>query len=98
MPKTGGPVVYAQTRRQAKEEEEKEILNLTVRFNIWKTKSHKMPLNSNGDTADDRQDQHYNKSKDYWEQVSPTVNGMLGGFENVTNIGEFGLIVLWYVD
>lgn len=52
---------------------------------------------SNGGTGDDRQDQHYNKSKDYWEGVAPTVNGMLGGFENVTNIGEFDLIVLWTV-
>jgi len=27
----------------------------------------------------------YNKSEDYWKKVSPTVNGMLGGLEHVSN-------------
>jgi hypothetical protein len=36
----------------------------------------------------DGKDQHdYKKSKEYWENIPASINGMLGGFGNITTTG-----------
>ena len=34
----------------------------------------------------------YDEAKSYWEQISPTVNGMLGGYGSISNIDVKGSI------
>ena len=34
----------------------------------------------------------YEEAKSYWEDISPTVNGMLGGYGNISSIDVKGSI------
>lgn len=38
--------------------------------------------------SNDKHDCYYTKSKEYWEKIPASVNGMLGGFGNVTTTGN----------
>jgi hypothetical protein len=44
---------------------------------------------SNNLNLDDKNTTTYDKAKLYWQQIEPTLSGMLGGIYEVAYIGEF---------
>jgi len=53
------------------------VINLLNRFDMYKVKAVK-------DISD--HPSFYQDALSYWEKVEPSVNGMLGGLEELTNI------------